>query len=111
MRLKDNSIHPGSTANGFALMLLAFKEAYDTQGVPFVITSINDGRHGDNSFHYYDAALDARIRDPRTGALYCDPHALVEDIRSRLNEHFDVIYEDNPPHIHGEYDPKRAPGR
>ena len=107
--LKNNAVHPGS--NGFLILFNAFREVYDLHGVPFTIASLNDGRHGSNSKHYYDNALDARVRHPVTKLRYfSDDQAVVQEIRARLNHHFDVLYEDNPPHIHGEYDPKSAPG-
>lgn len=108
MKLKNDGVHPGS--NGFTILLQAFQEVYDLAGAPLTITSLNDSKHGNNSQHYYDKALDARVRDPSTSKFLLDPNQAVADIKSRLNKHFYVVYETNPPHLHGEYDPKSAPG-
>lgn len=77
-------------------------EAGDYLETPMVITSAFDGKHREDSLHYKHRALDIR-----TIHLSWDKvRSLLRFLREKLGEDFDVIYEENPPHIHIEYDPQ-----
>lgn len=68
-----------------------------------VITSVNDGKHKDDSFHYRGAAADLRIK---TMPVKLRAQA-VQQLRSALGAQFDVLHEgigtDNE-HVHLEYE-------
>lgn len=65
----------------------------------FTVTSVCDGKHMDNSLHYYGMAFDIRTRDLRG--------VLAQVVASRLHEAlggcFQVVVE--PDHIHVEFQP------
>jgi len=69
-------------------------------GREMIITSANDGKHGRNSLHYKDRAIDIRTRDL--------PHekitALAAALQMELGDDWDVVVEKT--HIHVEFDPK-----
>lgn len=67
---------------------------------PVVVTSITDGKHGENSLHYKGQAVDIRIRDYLTETL----GAVVNMCKESLGSDYDVVLEKD--HIHVEYDPK-----
>ena len=71
-----------------------------------VITSANDSRHSDRSWHYKGRALDFRTKYPE---LNGKENAFRDEVKSRLWADFDVVMEavgtDNE-HLHVEYDPK-----
>jgi len=65
-----------------------------------VITSGNDGRHKDGSFHYKDQAIDLRVWGFSEETIGHVRDALAD----YLGRDYDVINERN--HIHIEFDPK-----
>jgi hypothetical protein len=68
-----------------------------------VVTSLNDGRHGVNSWHFKGRAVDLRVHNVG------NPEELFEIIRDELGDDFDVLLEGEGlpnAHIHIEYDPK-----
>ncbi len=73
---------------------------YTELGVPCVITSGRDSKHGAGSLHYLGHALDLRIRDM---TAYTATKA-YERLRDRLGAQYDVVLEST--HIHVEFDPK-----
>jgi len=74
---------------------------YEAYGMPeMVVTSICEGHHKRGSAHYTGNAFDLRIWG--VGA----PEELVRNLKSVLEEEFDVVLEKD--HIHIEYDPKSA---
>jgi hypothetical protein len=69
-------------------------------GVPCVITSGDDSKHGPNSLHYEGKALDLRTKHLPPGLV----HPVFMALQNALGDEFDVVLEDN--HLHLEYDPK-----
>ena len=99
MRLK-----PGTKLKGLQPQILfaAFvaEEVYAARGRDLWITSGNDGKHLPNSKHYDGQAIDIRTKN-------LDQHevaGVVEAIRVRLNDEYDIVLETD--HLHIEYDPK-----
>lgn len=78
-------------------------EVYALQGHNLVITSIVDGKHGKDSYHYKGLAIDARTRYFKNQA---EIEAVAKDIRERLGHLYDVVVESD--HIHIEFDKSRA---
>jgi len=84
---------------------------YDTE---CLINSVNDGKHGQSSFHYNGLAFDLDTHDGSGAGRYCkfpvSASVAADEIRNRLPPDFDVIFESSPgnEHIHIEYQPKRA---
>ena len=75
----------------------------DKAGIPCVITSASDGKHGPNSLHYKGLALDLR-----TSSLKPEQQSSVHlALQAALGSQFDVVLEDD--HIHLEFDPKDTP--
>lgn len=72
--------------------------------VECVITSANDSKHGDASWHYKGRALDFR-----TKTYAGDKQALRDEIKAALGQDFDVVLEalgEDNEHLHVEWDPK-----
>ena len=70
------------------------------------VTSANDSRHGDNSFHYTNQAFDIRIYNI-AGDIHYEAKRWAERLQQALGPNYDVVYE--PDHIHVEYDPYVTP--
>lgn len=71
---------------------------YTKLGQSFKITSLHDGKHRPDSFHYQDLAVDIRTRD--LGGITAA--SMANKIREALPPEYDVIAEKD--HIHIEYD-------
>lgn len=69
-----------------------------------VVTSANDARHSEGSYHYHDRALDVRCYGDRPGGGLTEDEAesWAERLRKRLQSGYDVILEED--HIHLERD-------
>lgn len=68
-----------------------------------VVTSLRDGRHAPNSFHYAGLACDIRTRHFTPAALA----DLVRYLKARLDlKGYDVVAESD--HLHIEWDPKKG---
>lgn len=105
MRLKPG-VRFGSHVMALCFAAQVAESVYQKYGHEFIITSVNDGRHMDDSKHFTDEALDSRtkhIQDEYSKKL------IASEIKESLGEDFDVILEslggDNE-HLHIEYDPK-----
>ena len=72
---------------------------YGEYGVGLVITSANDGKHGNKTLHHKGLALDLR-----TWTLKGREQEVAAKIRAKLGPDYDVVVEGD--HIHLEYDPK-----
>ncbi|OQA91174.1 MAG: hypothetical protein BWY26_01123 [Elusimicrobia bacterium ADurb.Bin231] len=90
-------------------------EVWDDNNAPTpVITSGNDGEHGEGSLHYEDEAVDLRGNNVSDEEM----QQLADDLQEALGDDYDVIAEffpDDPDteqdeslndHIHVEYDPR-----
>lgn len=74
-------------------------DVYALHGKELVVTSISDGTHSVNSFHYKGRAFDCRTRYFTKD----EQKDVVSDLKSALGDDFDVVLESD--HIHVEYDP------
>jgi len=86
------------------LGVIVVASVYEGYGAKCTITSVNDGKHSDNSLHYKGRAADFRTKD-----FVGDKVALVTSLKVALSENFDVVLEHvgaKDEHIHVEYDPK-----
>jgi hypothetical protein len=90
--------------------VLVAAEVYEDFNVPFIVTSVRDGKHGAHSLHYVGHAFDCRLPSrysPKPGL----DESVVEALRLALGGNaqdngagqFDVVLEDD--HIHCEFDP------
>lgn len=87
-----------------ALAALIVNSVYERFHASCTVTSANDSKHSDTSWHYKGRAMDFRTKD-----FNGDPQALYREIQTALGENFDVVLEGlGTPnaHIHCEYDPK-----
>ena len=104
MRLKDSAIPKGLKPQALLAMII-MDEVYKEDGYRFVVTSLNDSKHRDNSYHYDGYAFDCRVRSQYwQQSHYPDEdnaRLLVSLAKERLGPCYDVIYEGN--HIHCEY--------
>jgi hypothetical protein len=74
---------------------VAWLEAWLTEG--FAATG-----HRRGSAHYTGNAVDLRTRN----LTLSNRRRVASEIAERLGEDYDVVLEDDPPHLHIEYDPK-----
>lgn len=77
-------------------------QVYRSFGYELVVTSLNDGKHMDGSFHYKGLAVDLRIHNIKTATECQTIYAKLHNTLDFFG--FDVILEAD--HIHVEYDPK-----
>ena len=88
------------------LAMIVVEGVYQSFNVEFVVTSVNDGKHSDGSWHYKGCAFDCRTKQ---ASLDGKEQALRDEIKAALGPDFDVVLEavgtDNE-HVHIEYDPK-----
>lgn len=103
------SIKAGVDLRGLApQMAVAYAIAqhiyWQEAGVPCVITSASDGKHGPNSLHYCGKALDLRTNSLRPEQV----HPVFMALKNALHPGgFDVVLETD--HVHVEFDPKEIP--
>lgn len=90
--------------------LIIVDRYFSEQKTDFVVTSVKDGKHGENSLHYGGYAFDVRIRhlDGIPASFSSEDKLMAmtyaKDLRERMGGLFDVVVESD--HIHIEYDPK-----
>lgn len=98
MKLKSGVSYIGIQPETIMGILVA-EDFFKTLNQEFVVTSICDGLHKENSLHYQGYAFDLRIWGLKgiCSAEMCDR------LREALGGHYDVILE--PSHIHVEFDP------
>lgn len=103
-------LKPGVRLSGLmpqtVLGMLVVDGIYEKHGVECVITSVNDSKHSDKSWHYRGGAFDVRTKQ---ASLDGKEQQLRDEVKAALGEDFDVVIEavgtDNE-HLHVEYDPK-----
>lgn len=82
------------------LAIIEAREIYRDLDAELIITSLLDGKHMPNSFHYKGLAVDLRTRHlSRT-----DKMLVAARLRLALGPEYDVVLEKT--HLHVEYDPK-----
>lgn len=101
IRVKDDSVAVAHLGTGILFALMVADQVYSAYGYETVITSGNDATHSKTSLHYANQAVDLRTRHLRDS----DKTKIVDDIRNRLGQDFDVILETD--HIHLECQPRR----
>lgn len=80
-------------------------EVYAEYGYQTVVTSISDGQHSANSFHYRGRAVDFRTKHLEGGSMGPLARQVFNKIREKLGDKdFDFVM--HKTHIHIEYDPK-----
>jgi hypothetical protein len=102
----------------------AAEYTYDQHGHACIVTAGRDGRHRSDSKHYDSQALDFRTwhlsgqPNPCRSIEECSPicRAIVEGIRLRLGNDYDVLFEPDAydaegrqtrwQHVHAEFDKK-----
>lgn len=100
--VKISNLHPAMEA-----VIAAVAKAAGELGLPKpIITSGNDSKHGKNSLHYANRALDFRGRD----LSLAQGDALDKAVSEILGTKYDVIFEtfadQNNNHLHVEFDPR-----
>lgn len=97
MKLKEGVILEGVQWQMFWAAIIV-EDVYKKRGQECIITSANDGRHGDKTLHHKGLALD--IRTWTVTAHLKEIHA---ELKERLGDNFDVVLERD--HFHIEFDP------
>lgn len=96
------SIKPGVRVRGLSneiLLAIVIAESVFRETEPsMTITSLTDGKHSANSYHYTGDAVDIRL----PGTVTRDQ--IVTQLKNALGSEYDVLLEVD--HIHIEYDPK-----
>jgi len=107
MKLKKNVKLLGVKSEILLAMKIVDDVYKDVISSGATITSVVDGTHGRGSFHYKGLAFDVRTRNDDNPIQWdvTVKNRLVDEIRNRLNDEFDVVLEKD--HIHVEWDPKR----
>ena len=95
------SIKPGVKLNGVkpetVVGMMIAQETFAPYD--FVITSVCDGKHSENSLHYSGNAFDCRTRH----LTKSQAQLVVLQLRKNLGDEFDVVLEKT--HCHIEYQP------
>jgi hypothetical protein len=104
--IKDSSVRLTDLCPQMVLAFIIVDGVLGSYGVPCVITSVNDGKHSVNSWHYKGRAGDVRSKYPQLDGKEQEAR---DKIKAALGRDFDVVIEaigtDNE-HFHVEYDPK-----
>lgn len=98
MKLKSGVSLRGVHWIMFQAAVLA-EEVYRQYGTELVITSANDGTHGDKTLHHRGLALDLR-----TWTLNGREKMVAQSLKNALGEDYDVVLERD--HVHLEVSPK-----
>lgn len=98
-----SGVNPKGMRPEILLAVIVANEVYSLHGHNLVITSICDGVHSENSYHYSGLAIDCRTHyfDGRD-----ETHKVANAIKERLGALYDVVVE--ATHIHIEFDERRA---
>ena len=82
------------------IAIIIADQIYNKYGCQLTITAGTDGHHMATSLHYSGQAVDLRTSIFRNGLL----DKVCDEIRSSLNQEYDVVLESD--HLHIEYDPR-----
>lgn len=82
------------------LMIAIVNDYYKEMKIDCIITSCNDGKHIDKSFHRFGFAIDFRSNNIRKE----NQLNFWKGLKEVLGDNFQVIFEKD--HFHIEYDPK-----
>lgn len=107
VELKDDTINTAGITGGLQVALMVANDVYNENGVPMVVTSLNDGKHARTSLHYSGNAVDLRTKNIEQLA---DKTFIFNEIRGRLNIDYDVLLEnvgEPGEHLHIEFQPRR----
>ncbi len=99
--LKDDSVNPANLSPQLLFGLIVANQVYEEYQYGCHITSLNDATHSRTSLHYRGDAADLRTRHMADE----DKQLVRDEIKKRLNVHWDVILEGD--HIHLEFQPRR----
>ena len=102
MKLK-HGVKPLGMRPEILIAVIVANEVYAVEGHNLVITSITDGKHSENSYHYKGLAIDLRTN------YFNGPDEIIKvasSISNRLGGFYDVVIESD--HIHVEFDLARA---
>jgi hypothetical protein len=99
MNVKDGVLFNG--VRGVILRAMASIEPIMEASGEFTITSVKDGTHGPNSFHYVGCAFDLRTRHLQTPERV---ESVAKELRETLGNSYQVIVEKD--HIHIEISPQ-----
>jgi hypothetical protein len=106
--LKDTSVKINFTPETARAVVIVYNVMRE-HGIPFLITSGNDGTHKAHSprhprsLHYEDRAFDFRLPSRYSGWVSTDL-SMYETLRAALGPDYDVVLEGD--HFHVEHDPK-----
>lgn len=96
-------VNPSGMRSEIMIAAIVANEVYATHGRNLVITSISDGKHSENSYHYKGLAIDCRTH-------YFSGQDEILQVASAITAHlgfcYDVVVESD--HIHIEFDEQRA---
>jgi hypothetical protein len=105
IKIKPN-VDIGGLRPEMVLACLILQPIFMRHGATLIITSGDDGEHGFGSLHFVGLALDFRSRDLDDE----DRRDILVEGRAALGAQYDFIHEENPPHFHCEFQPKRQIG-
>lgn len=94
MNVKDGVTFDG--VRGMMLRAMAQIEPVMDATGEFTITSVTDGKHGPNSFHYVGCAFDLRTRHLKSMERVQE---VAKEIRAVLGASYDVVVEKDHIHI------------
>ncbi len=84
------------------LAIVIVSKVLEKYTVETVITELTGGEHMEGSLHYSGYAVDIRSRDISPELM----QVISTEIKNALGNDFDVVVEENPSHIHIEFQPK-----
>ena len=82
------------------IAIIVANDVYKAHSQELVITSVDDSKHGATTLHGKGCAFDCRTSYFLNG----EGQRVANEIRAKIDEDFDVVYEGD--HIHIEYDPR-----
>ena len=91
IEFKDGSVNPFGIHPRIKSALYLTADIYhQTAAKPLIITSLCDGVHGSNSYHYLLGAFDGRTKHLEVD----EKEGVTERLRRKLGDQWDVLLED-----------------